>query len=65
MIRRIQEHNSGKEKSTKNRIPFELIGYEMYNTQKEARWREYQLKRSAHQRKKFISKFIKNNSGVA
>jgi len=55
--KRLKEHNSGREKSTKHRIPFRLVGYETYKTRNEARWREYQLKKSAHQRKKFINQF--------
>ena len=55
---RLQEHNNGLGKSTRNRTPFRLIGYETFATREEARWREHNLKKSAHQRKKFIDKFI-------
>lgn len=51
---RIREHNLGNVESTKSRIPFQLVGYEQYNSRNEARWREYNLKKSAWQRKKFI-----------
>ncbi len=54
---RLKGHNSGQIKSTKHRIPFRLIGYEIYINRNEARWREYNLKKSAWQRKKFIEKF--------
>ena len=56
--RRLGEHNDGKVFSTKGRRPFDLIGTETYQSQSEARWREYQLKKSAHQRKSFVQKFI-------
>jgi len=36
---RLTYHNNGKVKSTKKRIPFKLIGYEIYDTESEARWR--------------------------
>ena len=58
--KRLQAHNNGLVKATKNRIPFELIGYENYKTQNKARWREYNLKKSAWQRKKFVEK-LKND----
>lgn len=56
--RRLMEHNAGRVTSTKQRCPFDLVGTECYRTQSEARWREYQLKKSAHQRTRFIQKFI-------
>ena len=42
--RRIQEHNSGKNQSTKVRRPFELIYYEAYKSEKDAKNREENLK---------------------
>jgi putative endonuclease len=42
--RRFQEHNSGKVQSTKHRAPFELIYYESYKSEKDAREREHNLK---------------------
>jgi len=43
--RRFVEHNEGKNKSTKNKTPFELIYYESYRAQHDAKFREKQLKR--------------------
>jgi putative endonuclease len=54
--RRLEEHNKGQEKSTRHRTPFCLVGFETFETREEARWREYSLKRSAQQRRKFIEK---------
>ena len=54
--RRIHEHNSGQEKATRGRAPLTLIGYEEYETRNEARWREYQLKKSLQKRKIFFKK---------
>jgi putative endonuclease len=42
--RRLKEHNKGMVFSTKNRIPFELIYYEAYKSEKDARIREKNLK---------------------
>ena len=53
---RLKEHNSGRVKSTRHRIPLQLIGCEIYKTRNEARWREYNLKKSAWQRNKFVKK---------
>lgn len=42
--RRLREHNSGSNKTTKPYIPFELIITESFNTRIEARVREKYLK---------------------
>lgn len=42
--KRLQEHNSGKEKSTKYFIPFSLIFYEAYLNKNDAYRREKYLK---------------------
>lgn len=54
--RRLNEHNSGKSKSTKSRRPFLVIGFEEYESQSKARYREYQLKNHSDRKKKFIEK---------
>ena len=43
--RRFKEHNSGKNKSTKDRMPFELIYYEAYTIKSSAIERENKLKK--------------------
>jgi len=53
---RLDYHNQGRVKSTKNRTPFILIGTEEYQTRNESRWREYTLKSNTNERKKFINK---------
>ena len=42
--RRIEEHNSGKSKSTRSRAQFKLIYYEAYISEKDAKHREHNLK---------------------
>ncbi|MFH1867016.1 MAG: GIY-YIG nuclease family protein [Patescibacteria group bacterium] len=46
--RRLNEHNIGKVFSTKLRKPFELIYYEAYKNEKDARMREHNLKLRAN-----------------
>ena len=41
---RFSEHQTGKVVSTKNRVPFELIYYESYKAERDARLREASLK---------------------
>lgn len=40
----IKEHNSGMVKSTKLRMPFEVVCYEVYKPKKDARKRETKFK---------------------
>lgn len=42
--RRFKEHNDGKEFSTKNRRPFEIVYYEAYKSKEDAVHREQNLK---------------------
>ena len=46
LVRRINEHKKGKVKSTKNRLPINLICYEAYNFKEEMLAREKYLKTS-------------------
>jgi len=57
---RFKEHNDGKVKSTKSRIPFELIYYEAYISEKDARVREHNLKLRANALNQ-LKKRIKNS----
>ena len=62
--KRFAEHNSGKVFSTKHRKPFELVYYEAYKAEKDARNREHNLKLRANalnQLKRRISKSLKTN----
>ena len=47
LVKRFKEHNSGKVHSTKSRRPLELIYYEAYKSEKDARAREHNLKLKA------------------
>ena len=52
--KRLSQHNTGKNKSTKSYVPWKIIHLEKYATRKEALEREKYLKSSAGRR------FIKN-----
>ncbi|MFZ2970785.1 MAG: GIY-YIG nuclease family protein [Minisyncoccia bacterium] len=58
--KRFKEHNSGKTRSTKSRVPFKLIYYEAYIDKKDARKRELELKNNGQQRE-FLMKRIDNS----
>ncbi len=62
--KRFQEHNHGLNRSTKHRAPFELIYYEAYKSEIDARKREHNLKLRANalnQLKRRIVNSIKTN----
>ena len=42
--RRLDEHNKGRVFSTKSRTPFEVVYYEAYKSEQDARLRESRLK---------------------
>jgi len=45
--RRLSEHNKGLSRATKSRIPLDLVYYEAYASQADAKVREKRLKSSA------------------
>lgn len=51
---RLKYHNSGKVRSTKDRIPLKIVYLEKYNTKEEARKRELYLKSYRGSREKLI-----------
>ncbi|EKE11505.1 MAG: hypothetical protein ACD_15C00067G0003 [uncultured bacterium] len=57
LIRRFKEHNEGKVKSTKSRMPFILAYYEAYRGKEDATKREYFLK-THQQRDKLKERLI-------
>jgi len=62
--RRFLEHNKGLVFSTKSRVPLEIIYYEAYKTEEDARHRENNLKLRANtynQLKRRISKSLVAN----
>ncbi len=62
--RRLLEHNSGMTKSIKHRVPFNIVYYEAYKSEDDAKSREDNLKLRANalnQLKRRISKSLKPN----
>jgi len=62
--RRLYEHNSGQNRSTKHRVPFDIIYYEAYKSEEDAKHREDSLKLRANalnQLKRRITGSIKMN----
>ena len=60
--KRFSEHNNGRVASTKNRAPFEIVYYEAYKAESDARHREQNLKlrsRALEQLKKRIGGSLK------
>ena len=55
---RLERHNSGKVKSTKAYIPWELVHYEKFATRLEAKKREKELK--SHKGRDYIRKNLLN-----
>ncbi|MAG12441.1 excinuclease ABC subunit C [bacterium] len=45
--KRVKEHNNGNVSSTENRKPFDVVYYEAYKSEQDARERERQIKRRA------------------
>lgn len=58
--RRLKEHQSGESFSTKLRRPFELVYYEAYKDEKDAREREQALKLRGNARR-FLKERIKRS----
>ena len=56
LVQRRKEHNSGKTKSIKHRIPFELLYSEEYKTKKEAKQREIQVKKNYQIRRELLTR---------
>jgi putative endonuclease len=44
LVQRVKDHNNGRSKSTKGYLPLELIHYESYRDQRDAKRRERYLK---------------------
>lgn len=56
--KRINEHNQGKTKSIKHKLPMELVYYEAYNSKTLARKREIQLKKNSSEKEKLYKRIF-------
>jgi putative endonuclease len=54
--KRLGEHNEGKTKSIKHRIPFKLIYYEAYENKTDARKRELELKNKGYFKEQLLKR---------
>jgi putative endonuclease len=54
LVRRIREHNQGKTKSIKHKVPYKLIHTEEFESKTEARKRELRLKKSSFEKEKLF-----------
>lgn len=61
--RRFKEHNLGKSKATKNRLPFELIYSQEFETKHEAFAFEWKFKHTKETRFKILKKIEKRHIG--
>jgi putative endonuclease len=52
--KRLKQHNAALVLSTKKECPWSLVALEGYETRREARWLEFQLKKSRGRRLKWI-----------
>jgi putative endonuclease len=62
LIKRLDEHNKGRTKSTKGFRPWKIVYFEKANTRLEARNREKYLKSGIGKEK--IKRFLKNNNST-
>ncbi len=59
MKERFEKHNKGFVKTTRSKRPYELGYFEVFNTRREAMWREWELKRkyNTERKKRMIAAF--------
>ena len=60
--KRVAEHNQGKTKSIKHKIPYKLVYFEGYANKTIARKRELELKNNSFKNKELIQR-TQNNTG--
>ena len=56
--KRFREHNSGKTKSIKHRLPFKLVYYEAYETKYLSRKREIELKKNSSKKEELFKRIF-------
>lgn len=56
--KRLKDHNQGKTKSIKHKLPMELVYYEAYKTKTLARKREIQLKENSSEKEKLYNRIF-------
>ena len=56
--KRIIEHNQGKTKSIKHKLPFQMVYKEAYESKTEARKREIKLKKNSSEKEKLYKQIF-------
>ncbi len=56
--RRIKEHNQGKTKSIKHKLPVDLVYYEAYSIKLLARKREFELKNNSFAKEQLFKRIF-------
>ena len=56
--KRLKEHNQGKTKSIKHKLPMELVYYEAYKTKTLARKREIELKKNSFAKEQLFKRIF-------
>ena len=59
--KRIKEHNQGKTRSIKSKIPFKLVYFEEFNSKTEARKRELKWKKNSYEKEQLYKKIFDKN----
>ncbi len=59
--KRIKEHNQGKTRSIKSKIPFKLVYFEEFESKTEARKREIRLKKNSFEKEQLFKKIFDKN----
>ena len=60
--KRLAEHNRGKTKSMKSKIPYRVVNIESFDSKTDARKREIQLKKSYWHRKQLFDRIDQNTA---
>ena len=55
VVRRLEEHNAGKVRSTRPRRPFTLVGCKEFPTRDQARYFEYEVKHHSDKKEAFVA----------
>ena len=56
LLRRVEEHNAGRVKSTKDQRPWKLVAIEYFEKRSDARWAETRFKKSKGSRLNWLAK---------
>jgi len=59
--KRLKEHNIGKTRSIKSKIPFVLVYFEEFENKTEARKREIRLKKNSFEKEQLYKKIFDKN----